>query len=301
MTIDVEAASPALCRLQLANELRQLRLAAGLSGAQVCRKLIWSGSKLTRLETGENSTVEPADAVALCAMYKADDETTARLRGYAAVTKTKQDWWENPAYRPVIPPGFKAFLDLEATATMLQNYEAEFVPGLLQTDAYIRVIHEGAHRGRPADVIKQLVATRTKRQEVLFRENSPLKFIAIINEAVLWRHIGDPPVMRDQLAHIVKVATSRSNVRVQVVPWRAGHHPGMNGSFVVFRFPDRLTLKPMVYLENLSDAVVKRTDAEVEKYADAFSELQSLAAGPKESLAIIKEAIKEHSRDDDNG
>lgn len=294
MITDVEAATPALCRLQLGSELRQLRLDAGLTGAQVVRKLIWSPSKLTRLETGENSTVEPADAVALCSMYDADPQTTARLRGYAAVTKTKRDWWAQPEYRPVIPPGFKAFLDLEATATTVQTYQAEFVPGLLQTEAYIRAIYESAHAALSAEDVDRSVAIRTTRQEALRRADSPLKYMTIINEAVLRRHVGEPPVMRDQLTHIVETAESRPNVRVQVVPFRAGVHPGMNGSLVVFQFPDRLSLKPMVYLENLSDAVVKRSDSEVERYADAFSELQAVALGPKESLGMIKEAIEEH-------
>ncbi|MFI9099682.1 helix-turn-helix domain-containing protein [Streptomyces fildesensis] len=294
MITDVEAATPALCRLQLGSELRQLRLAAGLKGAQVVKKLIWSPSKLTRLETGENSSVETPDVMALCEIYGADPETRARLQGYAGVTKTKKDWWLTPEYRPVIGPGFKAFLDLEATATALQNYESEFVPGLLQTEAYVRVIHQRAHQGRSAEDIDRLVTVRTTRQAVLSRQGSPLKFTAIINEAVLHRQVGDPPVMRDQLRHIIDVAESRPNVNVQVVPFRAGAHPGMNGSFFVIQFPERLALKPMVYLENLADAWVKRGDSDVERYGDAFSDLRALAPGPQESLSMIKEAIKEH-------
>lgn len=294
MITDVEAATPALCRLQLGSELRQLRLAAGLKGAQVVKKLIWSPSKLTRLETGENSSVETPDVMALCEIYGADPETRARLQGYAGVTKTKKDWWLTPEYRPVIGPGFKAFLDLEATATALQNYESEFVPGLLQTEAYVRVIHQRAHQGRSAEDIDRLVTVRTTRQAVLSRQGSPLKFTAIINQAVLHRQVGDPSVMRDQLRHIIDVAESRPNVNVQVVPFHAGAHPGMNGSFVVIRFPERLALKPMVYLENLADAWVKRGDSDVERYGDAFSDLRALAPGPQESLSMIKEAIKEH-------
>jgi len=294
MITDMEAATPALCRLQLGSELRQLRLAAGLKGAQVVKKLIWSPSKLTRLETGENSVVEPADVMALCAMYGADTETLGRLRSYAAVTKTKRDWWLSPEYRPVMTPGFKAFLDLEASATVLHTYETEFVPGLLQTEAYIRVIHQRAHQGLVPELIDKLVAVRTTRQEILSHPESPLKYVAIINESVLRRKVGESPVMRDQLTHIVDVVESRPNVRVQVVPYRAGAHPGMNGAFVVLQFPEMLSLKPMVYLENLVDAVVKRTDADVEGYAEAFSDLQALAPGPQESLSMIKEAIKEH-------
>jgi transcriptional regulator with XRE-family HTH domain len=293
MITDVEAATPALCRLQLGSELRQLRLAAGLKGAQVVKRLIWSPSKLTRLETGENSSVETADVMALCEIYGADPETRARLTGYAGVTKTKKDWWLTPEYRPVIRPGFKAYLDLEATATALQNYEAEFVPGLLQTEAYVRAIYK-AETAQPVDDIDRLVAVRTTRQEILTRPDSPLKYTAIINEAVLRRCVGGPPVMRGQLAHLVEVMESRPNVRVQVVPFRAGVHSGMNGSFVVIQFPERLALKPMVYLENLADALVKRTDGDVARYADAFSDLRALAPGPVESLSMIKEAIKEH-------
>lgn len=294
MITDVEAATPALCRLQLGSELRQLRLAAGLKGAQVVKKLIWSPSKLTRLETGENSMVEPADVVALCSIYEADPETSARLRGYAAVTKTKRDWWLSPEYRLVIPPGFKAFLDLEASATLLQTYQAEFMPGLLQTEAYIRVIYERAHRGLPPEDIDRMVGLRTARQEILSCPESSLRYTAIINEAVLHRSVGESAVMREQLTHIVEVMEARPNVRVQVVPYHVGAHSGMEGAFVVFHFPDKLSLKPMVYLENLTDALVKRSDNDVERYSEAFSDLQALAPGPKESLSMIKEAIKEH-------
>lgn len=294
MITDMEAATPALCRLQLGSELRQLRLAAGITGARVVKKLIWSPSKLTRLETGENSTVEPADVVALCSIYEADPETTARLRGYAAVTKTKRDWWLSPEYRPVTPPGLKAFLDLEATATALQNYEAEFVPGLLQTEAYVRVIYQRALQGLPPEDIERMVTLRTRRQEILSRPESPLKYTAIINEAVLHRTVGESRVMRGQLTHIVGVVESRPNVRVQVVPYRVGAHSGMNGAFFVIQFPDKLALRPMVYLEGLVDALVKRGDNDVERYVDAFSDLQALAPGPQESLSMIKEAIKEH-------
>lgn len=294
MITDVEAATPALCRLQLANELRQLRLSTGFKGAQVVTKMRWSPSKLTRLETGENSEVHPEDVAALCEIYRAEPETRARLIAYATVTKTRRDWWLSPEYRPVIGPGFKAFLDLEASASALQNYESEFVPGLLQTGAYVRVIHQRAHQGLPAEDIDRMVALRTTRQEILSRPESPLKFTAIINEAVLRRQVGSPRLMRDQLAHIIHVAESRPNVRVQVVPFRLGAHAGMNGAFFVLHFPEQLGLKSMVYMENLSEALVRRGEKDVERYADAFTDLQALAPGPQESLSLIKEAIKEH-------
>ncbi|MFC9750328.1 helix-turn-helix domain-containing protein [Streptomyces niveus] len=291
MITDIESATPALCRLQLGSELRELRLAARLTSRQVTRKLLWSPSKLTRLETGENASVETADVMALCQIYAADSEMTEVLTGYAAVTKTKRDWWQSPQHRPVISPGFRAFLGMEATASALHNYESEYVPGLLQTEAYVRVIHHRAYDGLSHEEIDRMVALRMTRQEVLHRA-SPLKFTAVMSEAVLRRQVGGPEVMRAQLAHIIETA-SAPNVRVQVVPFKAGAHRGMSGAFATFQFRDKLALKPIVYLENLADHWVTRHEADVEMYEEAFIDLQALAPGPEESLSMIKKAMKE--------
>lgn len=294
MTTDTESATPALCRLQLASQLRKLRLASGLKSNQVCRKLVWSPSKLTRLETAENAVVEPSDIMALCQIYDADAETLGTLKGYAAVTKTRRDWWQSPQYRPVITPGFKAFLGLEATAGQLHNYEAEFVPGLLQTPEYIRVIHEKAHRGKSPEEVDKLVEIRMNRQEVLRRGEFPLRLTAIISESVLRRPAGEHGTMRAQLVHMVELIESLPNLRVQVMPFSAGIHDGMNGKFAVFHFSPAATVRSIVYLESLADAWVSRQQAVVERYTEVFHDLQALAPGPQESLSMIKKAIEEH-------
>lgn len=287
-----EAATPALCRLQLGSELRQLRLGSGKKAAEVCRMLSWAGSKLTRLETADNGVVEPADVIALCQIYEASNEKRRVLVGYATVTKTKKDWWQSPDVRDVIPPGFKAYLGLEATAEELENYESEYVPGLLQTEAYVRVIHQRAHAGLSDEQIDRRVAVRMTRQEVLHRLSSPLQFTAIINEAILHRNVGGREVMRAQLRHMADLAASNPHVKIQVVPFELGAHPGMNGPFTVLKF-GMPSLKPIVYLENLGGAGVSRRDDDVKKYGVAFTDLQALAPGYEDSLSMIRMASKE--------
>lgn len=294
MITDMEAATPALCRLQLGSELRQLRLAAGLKGAYVVKKLIWSPSKLTRLETGENTSVETADVMALCEIYGVGAEERAVLLSYAAVTKTKRDWWLTPEYRPILKPGMKAFLDLEAAASEMRVNHNGFIPGLLQTEGYTHAIHQRSDLDLSAEDISRIVAVRMARQEVLARPDSPLRMLAIIDEGVLHRQVGRPPVMKEQLAHIIEVATSLSNVKVQVIPFRAGASAAMNGPFVIFDFPARLAMKPLVHLEHLAGAWVKRDDDDVKRFKRVFSDLQALALGPDDSLGVIKETMKEH-------
>lgn len=47
------------------------------------------------------------------------------------------------------------------------------------------------------------------RQEALHREFAPLEFAAIVNEAVLYRQVGGPAVMRAQIEHMMDMAHTR--------------------------------------------------------------------------------------------
>ncbi|MFJ3841304.1 helix-turn-helix domain-containing protein [Streptomyces sp. NPDC090054] len=287
----IESASPALCRVQLGVELRAARVAAGKAASEVARHFSWAPSKLTRLETADNGIVEPSDVTALCTYYKVPPGKESVLVGYATVTKTKRDWWQRQDVRDVIQPGFKAYLGLEASAQSLENYEAEFVPGLLQTENYSRALLERAREGLTEEQIELLVSVRMTRQASLHRDQTPLELHAIMNEAVLRRRVGGTDVMRAQLEHIANLAETRPHVRVQVVPFDRGAHPGMNGSFTFLKFP--APLKPIVYLEGLAGAGVSRREADVRKYEVAFSDLQAIAPGYDESVRMIKQASKE--------
>ncbi|MGP3971493.1 helix-turn-helix domain-containing protein [Streptomyces sp. 6N223] len=288
MPDEIEAATPALCRRYLGMELRKLRHAAGLTAGQVADETTWSPPKVTRMETG-TSPVEPMDVRILCQLYQADAETTSRLENYAFVTKTKKDWWQTAEYRPAIRPGFQAFIGLEATAAQTHEYSSEFVPGLLQTEEYARAIYQPAHHS-PEEVDRR-VAVRMNRQEVLTRSQDPLKLSVILNEAVLRRVVGSPAVMRNQLTHAAKIARL-PNVKLQVVPFDAGVHPGMNGPFILLKFVDQ-AMKPIVYLENLVSAGVVTKAESVGRYEEAFSDITATALGHRASLSLIEEVRKE--------
>lgn len=263
-----------------------------MKAAEVARHFSWAPSKLTRLETADNGIVEPADVAALCGLYAVPADKAAVLGGYATVTKTKRDWWQRQDVRDVIQPGFKAYLGLEAIAERLISYESEFVPGLLQTKEYVQAIMGRANDGLPADQLDLRVAVRMTRQEILNRRAAPPQFTAIINEAVLRRRVGSREVMRSQLAHIAHVAETMPNVKVQVVPFDRGAHPGMNGSFTYMKFMQ--PLKPIVYMESLAGAGVSRRDQDVRKYEAAVQDLQAIAPGYEDSLEMIRTASKEH-------
>ncbi|MFC5666391.1 helix-turn-helix domain-containing protein [Kitasatospora misakiensis] len=280
--------SPTLCRLKLRLELRALREEAGMTAAEVARTVKWSTAKMTRLETGEG-WVQPTDVEALCRLYGASAEQTEMLSSYALVTKTHRDEWKSKEYQEVILPGFSAYLGLEGAATHVRTYESEFVPGLLQTEAYMRELLR--HTRRPKDEIDRQVEIRLKRQAILKREVDPARLSVVLNEAVLKRVVGSPGLMREQLEYLADGATT-ANIKLQVVPFRAGFHPAMIGSFTVLSFDDP-KVGPIVHIGALGSATVIDDRERVRIYEETWSDLTGTAESHDRSSRMIKQAAKE--------
>ncbi|MFE2872753.1 helix-turn-helix domain-containing protein [Embleya sp. NPDC059259] len=292
MMEDIESATPALCRLQLGAELRRLRRDAGLKSGQVAKRLLWSPSKLTRLESGDNVVVEPDDTAALCALYGADPDTRSLLNTYATVTKTKQDRWDEPRDQPSVRPGLHAFIGIEASAASVRVYASEYVPGLLQTATYARETHRAAPMRFSSEEIEVRVAARTARQGLLLREEKPLESYFILNESLLRRRAMGREATREQLRHIAEVSTLH-NVRVQVLPYSAGLHNSMACSFSLFRFTKVSASEPIVYLENMPSRALIGYASVVDEYERAFSDLLGLSLSPHDSLDMIRVTIEE--------
>ncbi|MFJ9697943.1 helix-turn-helix domain-containing protein [Kitasatospora sp. NPDC101183] len=283
-----DLASPTLCRLKLRLELRALREEMGLTATEVARRVRWSVAKMTRLETGEG-WVQPTDVEALCRLYGASEEQTELLANYAMVTKTNRDEWKSKEYQQVILPGFSAWLGLESVAEQVRTYESEYVPGLLQTESYMRELLR--HTRRPQEEIDRQVEIGLKRQAILTREDGPARLNAVLNEAVLRRSLGGAELMREQLNHLAGLAT-QANIKLQVVPFSAGFHPAMTGSFTVLSFEDP-KVGPIVHIEALGSATVIDDRERVRGYEDTWDDLIGTAASHDRSISMLKRAAKE--------
>jgi hypothetical protein len=167
----------------------------------------------------------------------------------------------------------------------MQEYNAELVTGLLQTEDYARAVMAAAMRADADDQeIDRQIAVRLERQKRLTAPDAPTLW-AVMNEAVLHRQVGSPDVMRDQLAHIGQLA-ARPNVTVQVLPFTAGAHPAMLGSFTLMQFPDPAD-RDVVYLEAETGALYLEKPEDVRRYSLMIDYLRAQALGPAESRALI--------------
>ncbi len=273
-------------RRQLGRELRALRDAEGIKADDVADRLDWSRSKIWRIETGQ-VPVKKTDVMALAQLYKADPQMVEVLLALAGESKHK-GWWHS--YGDVLPEWFEMYVGLESVAENMRHYDAELVPGLLQTADYCRAVCRAFSGGADSD-IDRLVTLRMDRQAILTRESTAPRFYVILNESILRRPIGGLGVMVKQLEHLLE-ATDLPNVDVRVLPFHTAEHPAMMGTFVILSFPGRRE-PDVVYLESMTGSLYLEKPAELTKYNCAMRKLEQQALDSVESRAFIATAAKE--------
>jgi len=245
----------------------------------VSRELGWSESKLSRIETARTG-IRDADLDRLLAAIEAPTEDRLRLRELARRGRARV-WWT--PYRSSLTEPYDEYVALEAEATVLQEWESQVVPGLLQTDEYAwAVIEAGADRADP-EVVEIRVRLRMTRQDVLARDDPP-QLCVVLDEAVLRREVGGRAAMRRQLQRLL-VACDRPGVELQVLPFTAGVHGALAGSFLIVEFGgDRQSI---AYSEGLTGGVFRHRESDLAIYRKAFVDLRNRSLSPEASRALI--------------
>jgi transcriptional regulator with XRE-family HTH domain len=273
--------------MQLGARLRALRRAAGLSREQAGDPIRASESKISRMELGRVGFKE-RDITDLLTLYGVGDpEERQKLLTFAQEANTPS-WWH--AYGDVLDTWLQTYLDFEQAAELIRTYEVQFVPGLLQTEAYARaVISLGYDRSVPGDIDRR-ARLRMERKQLLLRPDAP-KLWVVLDEAVLRRPIGGPAVLREQIAALLEL-TESPNVRLQVIQFASGGHAASGGAFSVLRFPYQ-ELSDVVYIEHLTGGLYLDKREEVDRYTAAIGRLFIEAAPLSETPAILHRVLKE--------
>src|SRR6185437_10350480 len=177
-----------------------------------------------------------------------------------AEQSNRPGWWHR--YNDILPDWFQAYVGMEEAARSIRVYEAQFIPGLLQTEEYATaVIALGDH---PIDQAERLVVLRKERQR-RFREGK-----------------------LEQLRYLQKACASPT-LTLQVIPYGAGGHAVPTG-FSILRFAER-DLPDVVYVENLTSALYLDKQVEVDRYLLAMERLSIVAYEPYETPRILDEII----------
>jgi transcriptional regulator with XRE-family HTH domain len=278
---------PATRRRQLGRQLRDLRLAAGLRTMEsAATRSGLSRATISRIESAKQ-TILPRTVRLLCQTYGIGAPLIDHLAKLAAESEDR-GWLLS--YSDTTPNWFERYLGEEAEASKIWEYGSEFIPGLLQTPDYCRAVSVANSPDTASENIERLVEFRLARQELLARETPP-QLEVVVNEAVLRRHVGGRAVMREQLRHLVELA-KRPNIVVQVLPFSAGAHPAMTGSFIMLHFP-AANGEPTIFVEVDSGALYPDRPPDFERYTWMFDQLRDLALSPAKSMALVSRVKEE--------
>ncbi len=275
--------SPTVRRRRLGAELRKYREAAGFTIDYVADQLECSASKISRLETGQTGS-SPRDVRDMLSLYGVSGQELEELLMVARETR-QRGWWQ--PYGSVLTGAYVGF---ESAAKLIRSYEAQCVPGLLQTEHYARSVIQAARADAPGQEIENRVKVRLDRAALLTQED-PTTLWCVVDESVLRRQVGGPQVMKRQLEHMLAMA-ELPNVIIQVLALDAGAHPGMDGSFVLLRFPDAAD-PDTVYVTIATGGVFQEKTEDLALYEEIFSRLRDIALPPDASLALVGRLAKE--------
>ncbi len=274
--------SPTLRRRELAIRLRELRKQADLTVDDVARELLCSSAKISRIETGARSA-SLRDVRDLCVLYRVSDGERTRLMTLAREAK-QQGWWNR-----FDDLAIDSLIGLEIEATQISSHESAKVPWAFQTEEYARAVIRGVLPRIEDRILEERVTARMTRQELL-RSATPPHLWLLIDESALRRVIGGNRVMREQLSKILEVAAT-PNVTMQVVPFEAGAHPGLDNTFTLLEF-DSSIQSPVIFVENLAGDFYLEREPEIRCYQEVLEHLRACALSPANSVKYIQETTK---------
>jgi transcriptional regulator with XRE-family HTH domain len=253
-------------------ELRRQREAHGLRQGQLGDIIFCTGSLIGQIETTKK--VPTRDFSERVDAALGTDGVFSRLVGLVL--------------RSQLPTWFQPYAEMESKAAYISTYQAQLVYGLLQTEEYARSVLSV----EDPDKLGARLEARMDRQRILTRTD-PAALWVVLDEAALHREIGGRDVMRAQLAHLLGFL-DKPWVHLQVLPFTAGQHSAMMGSFNLLRFEDDPDIH---YSESYDQGHMTANPQVIKERSVGYARLQADALSPRDSAALIARVMEERYGD----
>ncbi|MFD7493382.1 Scr1 family TA system antitoxin-like transcriptional regulator [Streptomyces sp. NPDC059832] len=271
MTFKPQPLTPYLsARHYFGSEQRRHRERAGLSLVQLAGIVNSSKSTLARIETAD--LMPPPDIPSRLDMAFGTDD---HFHGLYELAR-----------REIHPDQYQRYMDFEFRSEVIEQYGAQALPGLLQTEEYARTFLR-CQEDLSAEQVEERVTARMSRQERQRSENPPFRW-AIVDEAVLRRQMGSPACMREQLASLLEQVDT-PNSKVQVMPFGAGLHSLLGGALTLLALPDGTSV---AYEEGIQAGHLYEDPAAVKKWRRQYEVLRANSLPLAESAELIRTAME---------
>lgn len=270
---------------RLAAMLHEMRETAGLSKEVVSAKTGINVTTLYRIETAQ-ARPQRRTLTAMLELYEIPEpQRSDALQLLVDALKPGMA----RSFEDAVSEVYGAYINFEAEALSARFFQASYVPGLLQTAAYATAVYQTTMPKISDQVVEQRIRAREERSWVLTKDD-PLELWVVLDEAVIRRLVGGKEVMREQFERL-RYHTEKRNVILQILPFDAGAHPGMLGSFTLLDFPDPADPE-LVYVEGIASDELIEGHPEVRRYGVMFDQLRAMALSPRDSIDMISDTMR---------
>ncbi|MEE1759368.1 MULTISPECIES: helix-turn-helix domain-containing protein [unclassified Streptomyces] len=213
----------------------------------------------------------------------ADQRFVELAEGATGNTGAVRGAFRHMARQPGLAAWFRTWARLEREAVSLDTYECRILPGLLQSEGYVRAAFANNIPLVGEDVMETQVQARLERQQLL-RERPNVSFNFIIDEAVLRSRLGGPEVMKGALDHVLTWAGAR-NVHVQIMPMAFEAHACLAGPLRLLETGDG---RRYAYTEGQQHSQLIVDVKEVVTLGQRYATLRSQALPPGDSMDLLR-------------
>ncbi|WP_280389672.1 helix-turn-helix domain-containing protein [Nocardia wallacei] len=265
---------------RLAALLQEMRENAGISKEVVSAR---TGINVTTLYRIETAQARPQRRTLMAMLDLYGIEEPQRSDALQLLQEAQKPGMSRP-FEAAVSEVYAAYINFETEALSARLFQTSFIPGLLQTEQYAWAVLDTAMPKVETAVIEQRLRARFERAKLLAKEE-PLELWVVLDEAAIRRVVGGREVMRGQLLRLVEEAEKR-NVILQVLPFDAGAHPAMVGSFVVLDFHDPADPE-LVYVEGIAGDDIVEGHNEIRRFGVMFDQLRAMALSPRDSTNLV--------------
>ncbi|MFG2192478.1 Scr1 family TA system antitoxin-like transcriptional regulator [Streptomyces sp. NPDC048639] len=255
----------------LGAKVRRLRETAALTQRELGDRVFVSHTRIAKIELA----TDPPGA-------KLTDQLDEALNAGGALIEL----WPHMTHSPY-PDFSRRFMELQGNATVIHEW-TQVVPGLFQTERYARAMLRAGQVYGDWD-LEESVAARLDRQAILGADSPPWIW-TILDEAALYRAVGNHEVMAEQLDHLIHVGRSE-RVTVRICPRDRVDPAAMSGSMTLLTLQDGTRV---VYLEGIKSGALSEEPDDVARHSVVYDRLGANALSPAASTDLIRTVMKEH-------
>ncbi|WP_306322994.1 MULTISPECIES: helix-turn-helix transcriptional regulator [unclassified Streptomyces] len=187
------------------------------------------------------------------------------------------------------PKNTRNLAKVEADSVEMGAYYTHNIHALLQTEEHMRAIYRMRRPVLTEEIIERDVAARMARQRIINADSPSPVMSFVMEEVALRRPVGGRAVHRRQLEHLMNI-DELHNITIQVMPTSTEYHPGLGGSFRLFKLNSGTTLG---YTEVQQLKRFFSAPKEVQSLEMQYGNIRAEALRPGESRAFVEKLLGE--------